>query len=273
MPHLPLDTLLATPTDRVLALPVTARRRLASTPRASELVCWVLFCDPDPRVSAALARNGALPLQLVRALAREPHPGTRAAVAGRRSLAADMLTRLTADREPEVRRAVARRRGLAWPLRKQLLADPDELVRLTAAAWHRLPDQLLVRWASSSAPEERQLAAVAIETPEDVRCALARDPSWRVRRLLACHDPRVQPLEVLAALALAPELPGDTVIAELLVEAVRTRLDHVQPNDVPRSFIIALMRSPCGALREEGRRLAYAAKAAGTTAGAAVGAP
>ncbi len=257
-----LDTLLATPPERVLELTATARRRLAATPRAGELRYLLLFCDPDPHVSVALARNTALPPDLLRAVAREPDARVRAAVAGRRHVEPTILCDLARDHEPKVREAVARRRGLPWALKNQLLADPHERVRLTAAVWHPVPVAWLARYARSPLAEERQVAAIARETPDELRCALAHDPSWRVRRLLVCHDPGAQPLEILAALALAPELPGDLAIAAVLEKAIRTRLDGMSPGDVPRSFITTLMRSPCVQLRTVGRELAYSARAA-----------
>lgn len=49
---------------------------------------------------------------------------------------------------------------------------------------------------------------------------------------------------------------------ESLVESIGVRLDGVPAGEVPHPFILAPMRSPSGALREVGRRLAYAAQSA-----------
>jgi hypothetical protein len=198
-------------------------------------------------------------------MARDPDARLRAAVAGRRRVEPGILRDLAWDHEPAVREAVARRRSLPWTLKKPLLADPHERVRLTAAVWHPVPLAWLARYARSPLAEERQVAAIARETPDELRCALAHDPCWRVRRLLVCHDPGAQPLRILAALALAPELPGDRAIAETLEEAIRTRLDAMRPGDVPRSFITTLMRSPWTRLRAIGRQLAHSARAASAT--------
>jgi hypothetical protein len=260
-----LEALLALPPAHVATLSLTARRRLAASPRTQPPALDVLWRDPDARVRAALARNGRLKPMAVTLVATDAHPLVREAIASRRRLESDVVARLAGDAFPGVRMALARRRGLPWPILERLLSDTEPSVRVTAAVFHTLPAALIARFATSTLLSERQVAAASARLGPDLQLVLANDPSWQVRRLLLlCHRPRYQSLEVLTALAPAPEIAGDAFASRRLLEHLQAGLKGVAPSDTPRALIVALMRSPAPLIREAGRRLAYSAHAART---------
>lgn len=232
--HLPLAQLLTISRTGIPALSRRDKLRLAASPRTSPAALEVLLRDQDVDVRIELA--------------------------GRRQASEALLRELTQDSALPVRECLAYRATLPRDIQALLLADPSRLVRTAVLLSHPLK-------AGSANPEsasvlERRLAAATPGLTLEQARQLACDPDWPVRRLILEQVQSPEWLEVVALVALAPELSSDSV-SSLMVQGLLLKfVGELHPGEVSTSAISALMRNRCAIWKALGRHLAHRRHAA-----------